>query len=264
MKKLLFLFCFLVMSSKAISCTCYPHTDTMGFCQVLPGLMSKPMFRIVQARILSFYHWGMYVQVTDNVYGGSAQDTLLVWADCGACCRPGIVYEGFQAGDTLVMALQQTDFTGNLVLPQTPDYEDSTHYMLSNCGAHFLRFRSGKVTGAFNAVTSQSVPDTIDYPVFKMMVEGCMASPTKISGNVQAEQSLHIFPNPAGTTVHISAAREMEKVEIFDRTGQSFARIQFRDARLTIDVSKYPPGLYMLVVSDKSGRLAARQTFLKQ
>src|SRR5690606_19713191 len=152
----------LCLPLRSLSCTCYPEDELKGFCQMAFESKNKPMFALTQARIISFYHWGMYMEVTDRIYNAAVPDTILVWGDCGACCRPGIAYEGFAVGAAVVTAPQQTDLLGNMLMPFVPDYEDSMDYMLSNCGPHFRRFRLGKVMGAFHPITPTTYGDTLD------------------------------------------------------------------------------------------------------
>ena len=257
MIRILIVLAVLCLPARTLSCTCYPEDEMKGFCQMVFEAKSKPGFAIAQARILSFYHWGMYMEVVDRIYNSGVPDTILVWADCGACCRPGIAYEGFAIGDTLLMALQHTDLAGNILLPLIPDYEDSSDYMLSVCGTHFMRYRSGKVTGAFYPVTPASDGDTLDYLTFKQQIMNCVETPLSVD-SAPEDQGVKVFPNPAAAEVHIQGPAGMAAFRLFNSLGQrvSYGLTDSREAR--IDLGSLPPGIYSLLVYDAGGRLLGR------
>lgn len=101
---------------------------------------------IIRAEKLSAYHYGMYVRPIDILEGNEARDSILVWGDNGALCR--LYTDFFNDGDTLILALQPCDLSGNWITVGNPDtLEDSSHYQLSVCGVFQLAFSGGTVSG---------------------------------------------------------------------------------------------------------------------
>jgi hypothetical protein len=259
MKKLLLLLAIVGFSFKGFSCTCLPERELWGFCQVLDHAKNQPMFCVVQGKILSFYHWGMYVEVLDNIYNAASKDTVLVWGDCGACCRPGFGFEGFVVGDTLVMALEQTDLCGNFIMPQQPDYENPEDYVLQGCGAYFMRFRNGNVIGSFDQ--NVTGPDTIAYTQFKTEVLNCIPT-TGVA--VLPGKGVAIYPNPTSAWTHVDAGTVISELKLLNSIGQVVYERSPNRADIDINLTALVPGVYTLVLYHSGRQELSRHTLVRE
>jgi|GEM_PF-3486963 len=54
------------------------------------------------------------------------------------------------------------------------------------------------------------------------------------------------YPNPAKNSVHISASKKIEKIEIFNLLGQKVITKETNDARVTMNVSSLKKGIYII------------------
>ncbi len=254
MKHLLLVSALLLVAAGAHSCTCAPAYDARGFCQVVDGAKSKPMFCVVKARVLSYYHWGMYVEVQENIYNTATNDTVLVWGDMGATCRPTFTgWAAINIGDTLVMSLEQTDLMGNFIAPGLPDYEDSADYVLQGCGAYFMRYNNGIVTGGFN---DNLHTDTMDYETFKAETLHCL--PALPSTNIYQPglYSAALFPNPSSTYMDVQLIAPISKLVMLNCMGQTVLEVHPNATTTRINLEKVPSGIYTLTLYTDDNKIA--------
>jgi hypothetical protein len=256
MKQLITLSIILLCSFRAFSCTCDPAYENRGFCQVIHGSQNNPMFCVVKGRIISWYEYGAYVEVLDNIYGQASGDTILMWGDMGACCRPS--FAGFAQilpDDTLVMALEQTDLCGNWIAPGLPDFEDTNDYVLQGCGAYFMRIHNGQVTGYFDS--SNNLSDTMEYSAFVSQVQNCI-TPATVQ-KVGQSKTISVYPNPAGDLLFINSASPVGELRLFNSVGHCIFQSAGNEATASVDLSKLPPGIYTLLIYDKEKELIMKQ-----
>lgn len=228
---------------KTFACTCAPDYDARGFCQVVHEAKDKPMFCVVKVRVISYYQHGIYALVLDNIYNTPANDTILVWGDNGACCRP--TFAGLAAiypNDTIVMSLEQTDLMANFIVPGPPDYEDSTDYVLQGCGAYFMRCRGNQVIGGFNA---NGFDDTLAYTDFRTQTIACI---TAVGMNENNKPSLNVFPNPFNSVVQLTADENIELVNIYNTAGEMVMAAKPNQAAVQLQLHGLPGGLYLFMV----------------
>lgn len=92
-----------------------------------------------------------------------------------------------------------------------------------------------------------------------------VATVNLINGNlnvydVNSNQKVKIYPNPAETTVSIKSASEVLLTEIFDLSGKKIFEVK---GLQTIDVSSLNTGVYILSAKTKNGEIT-RQNFIKK
>ncbi|MEN8156637.1 MAG: Ig-like domain-containing protein [Bacteroidota bacterium] len=82
-------------------------------------------------------------------------------------------------------------------------------------------------------------------------------------GTVSANQ-LKLYPNPAGSTLYIDNASQIERVAIIDMTGQLIKQISNNSgAKLRIDTEAFASGLYLIRATSIEGDVITR-TFIKK
>ncbi len=75
---------------------------------------------------------------------------------------------------------------------------------------------------------------------------------------IDPQQSLSLYPNPANTSITINAEGHWEKLCIVDMTGRMAYHSTFNSTPLTIDVSHLPKGLYLVVLQSQDNRIAKK------
>lgn len=258
MKFVLLVAAFLQVSFSAYSCSCAPQWGATGFCSIVANARTRAMFCVVQAKVVSWYEWGMYVKVLDNIAANANNDTILVWGDNGACCRPS-VSSAFKLGDTVIMSLEQTDFMGNYIAPGLPDYEEATHYVLQGCGAYYMHYHSGKVTGTYD---NDEIPDTINYETFKTRLRDCWEQ-SGVPART-AEAGITIYPNPAHTAININAPCVIDELQLYNPMGQCVWHMQPAAKDVNADLSHLPAGMYMLTIYSGGRKTISHHRILRQ
>jgi hypothetical protein len=66
--------------------------------------------------------------------------------------------------------------------------------------------------------------------------------------------SIQAFPNPVGDLLTIQATYPISQVEIFDINGRTMSQFELERPH-RIDFSSFPPGLYVLKVTDVLGEI---------
>lgn len=258
MKYILTLLTALLSYSASYSCSCSVQADARSFCQVMGAAQSQPMFCVVQAKVVSWYHWGMRVKVLSIVRGNPISDTITVWGDNGALCRPP-VSAAFLLGDTIVMCLEQTDFMGNTIAPSQPDYELPDHYMLQGCGTYFLRCQNGKVMGSFDDNTH---PDTMSYEDFATRVHHCIEAAA--IPNAPANAEVAIYPNPSADMVWLDAPSTYNTVSLYNSLGQCVLTQPLTTKHTSINLTHFASGVYSLTLSSTDKSLISHYKIVRQ
>lgn len=258
MKHILTILITLLSYSASYSCSCSAQADARSFCKVMGAAQAKPMFCVVQARVLSWYHWGMRVQLLNIVRGNPISDTITVWGDNGALCRPA-VSAAFHLADTIVMCLEQTDFMGNSISPSQPDYELPNHYMLQGCGTYFLRYRNGTVMGSFDDNTH---PDTMTYADFATRVHHCI----DIAGinNTNTPTGISIYPNPSDNIVWLDTPPSYTSFQVHNTLGRCMAAQTLTSCHTGINLASFPSGVYTLTICSANGTAISRHKIVRR
>jgi Secretion system C-terminal sorting domain len=232
MYKTLLLFAALSFSSfSAFACSCVPNSPN-NYCLTLST--DTTIRTVIMAEKISDYHYGMYVRVISVLSGLTPPDTLLVWGDHGGLCR---VYTGsFSNGDTLILALQQCDTSGNVMVnPQyPPNLESAADYQLSFCGVYHLRVNNGYVQGPVTSANLQF------YPLSVFLANSCL---TLSNGPAHTAALPALYPNPACDVIRISNLPAGEVVRIYSAAGQL---VLTATAPREIMVDALAPGIYVV------------------
>lgn len=261
MKSLVLLLSLMCFTGKAFSCTCLPEREARGFCEVLQSAKNQPMFCIVNAKVVSFHHWGMYVEVLENIYNSASKDTILVWGDCGACCRPTFQgMAGISVGDTLIMSLEQTDLCGNYIMPRQPDHEGVDDYMLAGCGVYYMRYQAGNAVGWY--YDHLGGPDTINYSQFKLHLLNCI-SPTGI-GEIATSNTVDVYPNPSSGVLHVRSDVVVKELMLLNTFGQLVYHSSPNSKDAKVNMGAFASGVYTLVLYNSQKEEILREKVVNQ
>ena len=235
-------FSVLVFTRALHACSCFGPDN---FCSALDTMWSGPDV-VVLAEKISDIHYGMQVRVIDPLAGPtSAGDTLMVWGDHGFLCR--VYTASWSTGDTIVLALHNTDFMGNN-FPNTnfpPDLEQPGDFHISVCGVYFLGYQNGVVSGEIDGTQT-----TMPYQSFHAMVEDCSlftgieeTSVLNISVRQDLINDLLIIEFNEPNTI----------IGLYDLNGRLLAMLQANSNRSTISTASFPKGILIVrAINDRS------------
>jgi hypothetical protein len=232
MYKTLLLFAAISFSSfSAFACSCAPNSPN-NYCLTLST--DTTIRTVIMAEKVSDYHYGMYVRVISVLSGLTPPDTLLVWGDHGGLCR--VYTASFGNGDTLILALQQCDTAGNVMVnPQyPPNLESAADYQLSICGVYQLRVNNGYVQGPVTNGTMQT------YPLGVFLGNSCL---TLSNGAAHTAALPALYPNPASDVIRIRNLPAGEVVRVYSAAGQL---VLVADASGEIGVGELVDGVYFV------------------
>lgn len=230
-KALLLTLALWVSSFTASACSCAPNSPN-NYCLTVSS--DSSIRTIILAQKIADYHYGMYVKLISVISGSTPQDTILVWGDHGGLCR--VFTSIFGNGDTLVLALQQCDTAGNVMVnPQyPPNLESAADYQLSICGVYHLTVNNGYVQGPVTNATLQT------YPLGVFLGNSCL---TLSAGNDPHAALPQLFPNPAGDVIRISNLPAGEVVRVYTAAGQL---VLVANASREIGVGELAAGVYVV------------------
>ncbi|MBW8051382.1 MAG: T9SS type A sorting domain-containing protein [Cytophagales bacterium] len=161
MKRIILTFSFVfVFRTIILSCTCISQPN---FCTIID---SFGVDLIIKGVKVSEHFHGMKVKVLEVLNGNELKDTIIVWGGSDALCRFNT--DSFNISDTLILALDSTDFIMNIDLLDT--IEKPGDYMLTICGHFFLRIFNDTVVGYISDSTIQKM----SYNDFKSFVFSCL------------------------------------------------------------------------------------------
>lgn len=138
---------------------------------------------------------------------------------------------GFQAGDTMVLALKKS-FLGNF----GPD----TLY-LNGCERNYLTLKNGQ----YNGMTVQQISQKIK------MITGLPKSPSVLD-------LLSVHPNPATGKVTVQCGEAIRSVLVLNSAGQEVFFLRSKEKELVFDMSQLLKGLYYVHVKTETGEVTRR------
>jgi hypothetical protein len=91
----------------------------------------------------------------------------------------------------------------------------------------------------------------------------CSCNPTNATENISSDKTWTLYPNPTTGIVYLKGVEEFDEVEVFNSLGQLVFRTNaVQKPIVSIDLSEYK-GLYLLKLSDGTGRQATRKIIVK-
>lgn len=138
---------------------------------------------------------------------------------------------GFQAGDTMVLALRKNSFE---------TFGKDTFY-LDGCGRHYLTLKNG-VNGGM----------TLPQIVQKIkLVTGLPSRPSAID-------RLSVYPNPATGKVTVVCEEPIRSVLLLNEAGQKVLFLKSRGKEFTFDISHLFKGFYYVHVKTETGEVTKK------
>jgi len=245
MKNVVLSIAFLIFNQNIIkACDCI---TIRGFCEVINYSKNNPNFCIAKVKILSSHYHGIKVKVLNTIYNVPLNDTVTIWGDNGLLCRTPLSFGGtqpFNLGDTLIVAMEQTDLLGNIIPIGGQAYEDNLDYMLPGCGKYYLKYSNQMVSGGYTNYYSQ---DTLTYSNFMTQINNCLTLPLGIKPNV-AEMNELLFPNPVNEILNFKQ-KNFDRLLIYNSVGQLILEENIK-GKSNISLTHLAKGVYYVKLSN--------------
>jgi hypothetical protein len=185
--------------------------------------------------------------VLQQFRGPLTLDTITYRHGNGANCYDNIF--GFASlGDTVIALLVRSlvdhpNLTPPLLMLEGEFYN---HY----CNRNFMRIENGSATN-WDGHNGTSVP----LPDLQDSVDNIFANPVSVH-EIAETSPVKMFPNPAGDVLQVYTPNLVAKeVTILDISGRLLISTPAHTDRATVDIRSLRPGLYIVSVKDKDGRL---------
>jgi hypothetical protein len=231
----------LAAASHTSACDCFGPDN---FCETISPTAFTPPDAVVLAVKQSDVAHGMTVEIVQSFSGPlTVGQTVTVWGDCGALCR---LYPGtWNIGDTVVFALLETDFMGNLICSTT--LEQPGDYMISICGQYWLSYSGGSVSGPIYPGGGTSV---LSMTAFAAMVEQCGGSAG--IGSPMAPDPLLVHYEGEVPVIELPDAGPNVMLAVMDAMGRSVLSRSWNGRALRLE--GMAQGTYLVQVSSGSSR----------
>lgn len=111
-------------------------------------------------------------------------------------------------------------------------------------------------------------PSGKQYKLWVQSIIPRLHADVSLSGNGPSSVSMEeltIYPNPAGSTIHIESTEAIERIQIYNMMGKLEAEVNVNNTSFSINLSHLVPGAYSMQIYDKGDPAKVKQfTFLKQ
>lgn len=235
----------LLLSTVSKACDCAMELPST-LCETLDPDWAEPDVVVLGVKVQEVFY-GMRVRLL-QVFDGTAVegDTITVWGDNGALCR---WYTGTWAvGDTVVWALNNTDFLGNEITAGfPPDLEQPGDYHISACGTYWLDYVNGNVVGGI-------VPGVTSVPIgeFWPTISACMAT-----GVESLVEPAFLLVRTTTEAVQLQLANPAEvRLTLIDAQGRAVLDRVWNGELLTL--ARFAPGAYIAQVAVADQRRTRR------
>lgn len=208
------------------ACSCFPAAEE--FCATIQADNSINL--VVEAVKTADVYYGMEVEITEVLMGEESRSTITVWGDNGALCR--VYTEDIEIGETIYLALHETDFAGNLIpnFNYPLDLEQTGDYILSVCGKYYEAGTADD--SAATLITNNNCPFTVTTDL------------------ENTTNQLNVFPNPVTDRLNIITVNPLEMVRIVDVTGKLIKEQQVSGNTTILDLTSLNNGVYFVILYD--------------
>lgn len=183
--------------------------------------------------------YGFKVQRLYNYYGTETRDTFWVWGDNGALCR---LYDSWNIGDSILLALQVCDTMGNQVhAPEfPPNLERPEDYQVSGCGSYAAFVVNGSIIGYIND------PDIENIPLTDFAQNNCLQRNTTGIPAID-ESAFRVYPTLVNSTLSINnALADNLIITIYNSNGALQTTTTINSGTTQLNVGQLPAGTYTL------------------
>lgn len=204
---------------------------------------AKPAL-IVKGVKIEDYYFGMRFRVLEVIRGAEPRDTITVWGDNGALCRQYV--GGYGTEDTVILALHNTDFTGNVVIGDHPEgLEQEGDYHLSVCGVYSLFYENGEVVGQITEGEEQRM----NFDEWLQLTCLDIVSGSEEVPPIQFE----LYPNPTDAQLFLQlqfAKPNIFQIHVYNAQGIKIPMDWQSDfpRQVQINTQNLPAGIYFLVI----------------
>ncbi|MGZ3903921.1 MAG: YCF48-related protein [Bacteroidia bacterium] len=108
---------------------------------------------------------------------------------------------------------------------------------------------------AISITSTSTVSTNNNYYVDSLMVRVDTASNVGVHANASVAGNLFVYPNPASSSVTLTAQKELGMVTILNSLGQAVYKETVRSSQQHIDIANLPAGIYIITVHGKFIRL---------
>lgn len=213
--------------------SCQGSIDASAFVEISGG---TPPYTFV---------WNTSPEVSDSLLTGIGAGTYVCnFYDENEC-----------QGMVEITILDEANFNPFISGPTNPSFLNTTYYTVNDPGVESITWTiqggeilTGQGTGAI-AVEWENIEEGWIY-MNAVNDSDCAVSDTlyiDIISHISERHinSIHIYPNPATDRLMISSNKQ-ENISVYSSSGALFAKVQLRSGVNTINLEKFPPGLYTI------------------
>ncbi len=236
MKKLVLILLMAMIARSGMSCSCAGEYNSNFMENIYPGMA------ICQAQLIEVDSMsdefgyqevsGLFL-VIDSLgnFPSHVNDTIRIIGGNGANC--GVSIEALSESHSVLMAVtswtQDEDETG----------EEYPEYSVSSCNKHYR---------TMGGIMSENLKEQIRM---RLMVAHISDERTAVD--------IRVYPNPTWDRVFLKSEFTVDRVKVFNMSGELMP-VAFEEGEL--DLSGFPPGLYMIRV-DSRGRVLSHKVVKK-
>lgn len=244
---LLLILLFHVVELSACSC------EAFYYCDYSDNIESGSIFycEVIEKKVYSPENHAMYLKVLSLIKGVGITDTIKIYGgEEDTACEEGIGY--YEIGSQWIFSFNDSLINSNeFIINPDAAIENYTEYKPFICFRGRLQVENGTVRGRINKDLS-----LFKYPLEEFLAEAedCDFSLTNINTTEELEKDIHIFPNPASSSITIknlssNISTSAADINIFNTSGQlvqSVKNYDFNSQSIDLDVGF--SGLYFVEI----------------
>jgi len=170
------------------------------------------------------------VKTIENINQEIEEESFTLLGQDGLNC--GELLNLFEIGDTLVLALHNTNGTGEM-------------YYLDGCGQSYLHYSNNQVSGYINGAF-----ETQDYETFKENIQSCLLG-VDIE-NIE-EKPLRVYPTITNHQLVVETERDfIDSVYFYSSNGELVSQFDdLNSSQATLNTTDLAKGVYFVAVRTK-------------
>ncbi len=166
----------------------------------------------------------------------------------------------------------QNQGTANLLFDMTIDYEDIENWLALSDTTGNLAPDEALTVDAFLNESFTFDETIVSYATLLIesndpitpLVEVPVTLVLTVGLNENAQAPFTVYPVPSATRIHIDLKQNMKHISLWNKSGQLLMEQHHIQAeKFSIDVSKYPSGVYSLKMVDSNGKTYHRLVIVR-
>jgi hypothetical protein len=165
----------------------------------------------------------------------------------------------FLVGSTTSGKMVLMKFREELLMPELTLNGNELNSNITSTDVYFEWYLNGTlIEGENNSTVLIEIPG--EYTV-NVITENCFSTRSDtlmvefVGQSSFTSRSLHIFPNPAHSTISISSTEPNSDYSIFDTSGRIVLSGKCKNGNQVIDVSQFLPGVYFIRIGEEMQRV---------